>query len=240
VRLTAAGAALLARSETLLREHAEARRAVAAAEGRISGELAVAASLTVGAYLLPAALARLSAGHPELRVRVTIENSEQVAASVLEGRADVGFVEGELDASELRLHPLRDDELVVIAPARHRFAATREVTLGDLVHEPFVLREEGSGTRQVAEAHLRAAGVDPTELRVVAELSGIDAIKAAVGAGLGVAIISSSALPRGGEAWGLISRRIEGIRMTRQMAAATRRGATPVPATRSLLAALGA
>jgi DNA-binding transcriptional LysR family regulator len=239
VRLTAAGAALLPRSETLLREHAEARRAVAAAEGRISGDLAVAASLTVGAYVLPGALARLSAGHPELLVRVTIENSEQVAAALLEGRADVGFVEGELEAPELVLEPLREDELVVIVPAGHRFAAIPEVALDDLVSEPFVLREEGSGTRQVAEAHLRAAGVDLAALRVVAELSGIDAIKAAVGAGLGVAIISSSALPRGGDAWGLVSLRIAGIRMTRQMAAATRRGTTPVSAARSLLAALG-
>jgi DNA-binding transcriptional LysR family regulator len=240
VRLTAAGAALLGRSGSLLREHADARRAVAAADGRIAGDLAVAASLTVGAYVLPAALARLASRHPELRVRVTIENSEQVAASLLEGRADVGFVEGDLHAPELVVHPLREDELVVVAAAGHRFAAAAEVPLADLVSEPFVLREPGSGTRQVAEAHLRAAGVDPATLRVVAELSSIDAIKAAVGAGLGVSIVSQSALPRGGSAWGLVARRIEGLRLTRQLAGVTVRGAPPLPATRSLLAALGA
>jgi DNA-binding transcriptional LysR family regulator len=239
VRLTAAGATLLAYSDGLLREHAAARRAVAAAEGRIAGDLSVAASLTVGAYLLPAALVRLAVGHPELRARVRIENTEQVAASVLEGRADVGFVEGELDISELLLHPLREDELVVIAPVGHRFGASQEVPLDDLLREPFVLRERGSGTRQVAETYLRGAGVDLDELRVVAELSGIDAIKAAVAAGLGISIISRSALPNGGVAWGLIFRRIEGLRLTRQMAAVTLRGTTPIPATRSLLAALG-
>jgi DNA-binding transcriptional LysR family regulator len=238
VRLTAAGAALLARSEALLREHSEARRAVAAAEGRIAGELSIAASLTVGAYVLPAGLARLASAYPELRLRVTIENTEQVAASVLEGGVDVGFVEGDLESPELELHPLREDELVVIAPAGHRFAAAPELALADLVSEPFILREPGSGTRQVAEAHLRDAGIDPAALRVVAELSGIDAIKAAVAAGLGVAIISRSALPRDGSAWGLIFRRVEGIRMTRSMAAVTRRGTTPVPATERLLAAL--
>jgi LysR family transcriptional regulator, transcriptional activator of the cysJI operon len=240
VRLTAAGATLLAYSETLLREHAAARRAVAAAEGRITGDLSVAASLTVGAYLLPAALVRLAVGHPELRARVTIENTQQVAASVLEGRADVGFVEGELDMPELLLHPLREDELVIIAPVGHRFGAFQEVPLDELLHEPFVLRERGSGTRQVAETYLREEGVDLDELRVVAELSGIDAIKAAVAAGLGISIISRSALPNGGVAWGLIFRRIDGIRLTRQLAAVTLRGTTPIPATRSLLAALGA
>jgi DNA-binding transcriptional LysR family regulator len=69
--------------------------------------------------------------------------------------------------------------------------------LDDLLHEPFVLRERGSGTRQVAETYLREAGVDLDQLRVVAELSGIDAIKAAVAAGLGISIISRSALPMG-------------------------------------------
>src|SRR5439155_312362 len=83
----------------------------------------------------------------------------------------------------LLLHPLREDELVVIAPAGHRFAAGGEVALDDLLEEPFVLRERGSGTRQVAEAYLVEAGVELERMLVVAELAGIDAIKAAVAAG---------------------------------------------------------
>jgi DNA-binding transcriptional LysR family regulator len=238
VRLTAAGAALLARSETLLREHAEARRAVAAAEGRIEGDLQVAASLTIGAYVLPPALATLAVRHPEVRVRVTIENSEQVVGSLLAGRADIGFVEGELSAPGVVLRVLRSDELVLIAAANHRFANMKQVAVSDLLSEPFVLREQGSGTRQVAEAHLRNVGVAPDDLRVIAELSGIDAIKAAVAAGLGVSIISRSALPAGGHVEGLIHRRIEGMRMTREMAAVTLAASVPLPAARSLLAVL--
>lgn len=226
-RLTAAGAALLPRAEALLRDHADARRAVAAAEGRIAGELTVAASLTVGAYVLPPALAELARRHPELRARVTIENTEQVLASLLAGRADVGFVEGEQEAEGVDFHPLREDELVVVAPPGHRFARLSAVPLGDLVAEPFVLREAGSGTRQVAESHLRAGGLDPESLRIVAELSGIDAIKAAVAAGMGLSIVSRSALAPTDR---LVSLRIEDIRMTRQMAAATLAGSRPLPA----------
>ena len=81
-------------------------------------------------------------------------------------------------------------------------------------------------------------GVKLERMRVVAELAGIDAIKAAVAAGLGVSIISRSALPDGGTASGLLLRRIRGLRLTRQMAAATLRGTPPLPATRQLLAAL--
>src|SRR5665213_2202449 len=153
VRLTPAGAALLTRADALLRDHSEARRAVAAADGRIAGDLSVAASLTISAYVLPAALAELALRHPEIRMRVTIENTAQVISSLRAGRADIGFVEGELGEPGIEYHLLREDELVVIAPARHRFARFDEIPLEDLLSEPFVLREEGSGTRDVAETH---------------------------------------------------------------------------------------
>ncbi|HEY5058733.1 MAG TPA: selenium metabolism-associated LysR family transcriptional regulator [Gaiellaceae bacterium] len=238
VRLTSAGAALLDRAESLLREHAEARRAVAAAEGRIAGELSVAASLTIGGYVLPRALAELRRRHPELLARVTIENTEQVIGSLRGGRADIGFVEGEQRDTGVDYHLLRDDELVLIAPAKHRFAHMTEVPVADLATEPMVLREQGSGTRTVAETHLQNAGVDLEALRIVAELSGIDAIKAAVAAGLGVSIISRSALTDSGAAAEVIHRRIAGVRMHRQMAAATLTGTTPLPAAQRLLALL--
>lgn len=235
VRLTAAGAALLARSDSLLREHADARRAVAAAEGRIAGELRIAASLTIGAYVLPAGLADLVYHHPELRPRVTIENTEQVIDALLRGRVDVGFVEGELRGTGIEFRRLRDDELVLIAHRGHRFAAFDAVALEDLEAESFVLREEGSGTREVAETHLRAAGIAPESLRVVAVLSGIDAIKAAVAAGLGISIISKSALPGGDGSEGLIERPIAGVRLVRQMSAAFVIGTQPLPAARALV-----
>jgi DNA-binding transcriptional LysR family regulator len=154
--------------------------------------------------------------------------------------AVVGFVEVGLVSPGVVLHPLRVDELVVIAPAGHPFAGLREVPLEELARAPFVLREEGSGTRQVAETHLRAAGFDPAGLRVVAELSSIDAIKACVAAGLGVSIVSRSVLPAGGDADGLVARRIEGLKLTRRLAAATLRSAPPLPAVRRLLDLLGA
>lgn len=235
VRLTAAGSALLTRSDSLLREYADVRRTVAAAEGRIAGDLRIAASLTIGAYVLPPALAELARRHPEVRTRVTIQNTEEVVAALRTGRADLGFVEGEqVDDPAIAFRTLRQDELVVIAPAGHRFEALASVPLAELVNEPFVLREPGSGTRQVAESYLRSAGVDVGALRIVAELSGIDAIKAAVAAGLGVSLISKSALPAG-QRGTLVDRRIEGIRLMREMSAAVLARSPMLPAASLLL-----
>jgi DNA-binding transcriptional LysR family regulator len=234
VRLTPAGAALLDRADALLGGFAEARRAVAAARGAVEGDLRVSASLTIGTYVLPAPLARLGRRHPALRLQVTIDNSERVVAALRSGAADVGFIEDEADRAGIAVTPVRDDELVLVAPAGHRLAAFAEVPLEELAAEPVVVREPGSGTRRVAEQHLRAAGLET--LRVAAELSHIEAIKAAVEAGLGVAILSRSTLRKELALGTLVARPLAGVPIRRRLSAVTVTGATALPAARELIA----
>jgi DNA-binding transcriptional LysR family regulator len=184
---------------------------------------------------LPAGLAELVRHHPEVQLHVTMMNSERVIDALLRGRVDVCFVEGLEHSGNVELRRLRDDELVLIAPRGHRFGALESVSLSDVQTEPFVLREEGSGTREVAEAYLRSAGVAPETLRVTAVLSAIDAIKAAVAAGLGVSIISRSALSSEADGDRLIQRPIAGVRLIRELAAAFVVGVPPLPAARALV-----
>lgn len=230
---TPAGEALLEWSERLLRDAEGARRAVAAAQGRIGGTLAIASSLTVAGYVLPRPLARLVALHPELRPSVVVENTERVVRLLLAGAADLGFVEGDVRADGIELRSVGSDELVVIAPPQHAFARLDEVTVDELAAEPFVAREQGSGTRQMAEAALLRLGARP--LRTVAELSGIDAIKAAVEAGLGVAIVSALTIRRELRAGTLIARPIAGTTIRRELSAAFAAGQPVLPAARELL-----
>ena len=86
--------------------------------------------------------------------------------------------------------PWREDELVVIAPATHALARRRKITVADLRNEPFVLREPGSGTRVVAEAALAEHGIHPGS---GLQLGSTEAIKQAVAAGLGLALVSRAA-----------------------------------------------
>lgn len=235
VDLTPAGAALYDRAERLLQESEAARRAVAAATGEIAGELDVASSLTIAGYLLPRPLAALVRAHPDVRVAMRIANSEQVARSLLAGEADVGFVEGEAAADGLELEDLVADELVAIVPPGHRLAGREELRLADLAAEPFVAREAGSGTRQVAETALARAGFDLARLRVVAELSGIDAIKAAVEAGLGLAIVSALTVRRELALGTLVARPVRGVAMRRRFSAAFASGRPVLPTARELV-----
>jgi DNA-binding transcriptional LysR family regulator len=236
IRLTPAGAALVARAGELLAGFAEARRAVAAARGAAEGDLRVSASLTMGNYILPAALATLGRRHPALRLQVTVDNSERVVAALLTGAADVGFVEDEVERAGITVIPVLEDELVLVAPAGHRFTAFTEVPLEELAAEPVILREPGSGTRLVAEQHLRAAGLMPESLRVAAELSQIQMIKAAVEAGLGVAILSRGTLEKELALGTLEAFPLAGVPIRRQLAAVTVTGATTLPAAQELIA----
>lgn len=238
VRLTPAGAALLDRVDGILAGIAQARRAVAAARGAVEGDLRVSASRTVGTYLLPGPLAEIGRRHPALRLRVTIENSERVVAGLLAGAADVGYVEDEVDRPGVTVEPLLEDELVVVAPAGHRLARSPEIAPADLAAEPLILREPGSGTRRVAEQHLRAAGLPLEELRVAAELSEIEAIKASVEAGLGVSILSRATLAKELALGTLVARPVAGLSIRRRMAAVTVTGAIELPAARELTALL--
>src|SRR5439155_1467808 len=101
--------------------------------------------------------------------------------------------------------------------------------------EPSVVRERGSGTQRIAEAELERTGVDTARLRVVAQLSGIDAIKAAVEAGLGIAIVSALAVRREVEHGTLVALRVGGAPMDRRLAAAFASGRAVLPAAGALL-----
>jgi DNA-binding transcriptional LysR family regulator len=238
VRLTPAGAALVNRVDALLGDFAEARRAVAAARGAVEGELRVAASRTIGTYLLPRLLATLGRRHPALRLEIAIENSERVVQTLLAGHADVGYIEDTVARSGIVLSPLLEDELEIVAASSHRFAAMDEIPLDDLAAEPLVMRETGSGTRQVAEEHLQSAGLRLEQLHVAAELTGIEAIKGAVEAGLGVTILSRVTLAKELALGTLVSRPLAGVPIRRTMFAVTVTGGVELPAARELTSLL--
>jgi LysR family transcriptional regulator, transcriptional activator of the cysJI operon len=235
IDVTPSGAVMVDWADRLLADSAAARRAVVAADGRVSGQLRIAASLTIASYVLPEALAALALVHPAVRVEVGVQNTSHVSVALYDGHVDLGLIEGDADLAGLDTEWLRDDELVVIAPAWHRFADGLEVAFADLAGEPFIARERGSGSRQVAETALRAAGHPPESLRVVAELAGIEPIKAAVEAGLGVAIVSALSIRRELREETLVARTIRGVEMRRAMTAVFAPGHAVLPAARELV-----
>ena len=188
VRLTEAGELLEGYARRLFGLEAEAEAALAELRGLERGTLSVGASMTIGGYLLPDILARFHRKYPGIALRLEIANTEEVEQRLMDGTLDVGLTEGFLEHPELEASVFREDEMVVIAPPGHPLLSEEPVTAARLCLEPFLVREEGSGTRAVVERAFTERGL---ALRPVMSLGNIEAIKRAVAAGAGIAIVSA-------------------------------------------------
>jgi DNA-binding transcriptional LysR family regulator len=186
-KLTDAGTSLLVRARELFGVARLAEEELAALRGLDRGILRVGASTTIATYFLPPLLAWFHAQHPGVTLRVLSANTRAVARRLLEGRLDIALVEGPVHHERISVAAWRQDELVVIAPAAHHLLRKRKVVPADLADETFILREPGSGTRDVAESELARYNVHPTASM---QLGSTEAIKQAVAAGLGLAVVS--------------------------------------------------
>jgi DNA-binding transcriptional LysR family regulator len=191
IGLTEAGEALMPRARAVLAELESAREDLERIADTVTGRLALVASTTPGQYLLPRLLGSFLAGNPEVTVSLAVADTAQVVEAVAAGEADLGMTGAVVKGARVDFEPLGADGIAMICPPGHRFAGAKRVSLAEAVAEPFIMREEGSGTRQVAEEALREAGIDPEELHVVTELGTSEAIVSAVEGGMGLAMVST-------------------------------------------------
>ena len=184
------GRTLLVRAQSLLDQAFELQ---ALFSGEHAAPLRVAASFTIGEYLLPTLLAQWTRAHPASPVRLRIGNSTEVIAAVAGFQVDMGFIEGPQTHPDLVLRPWLDDELVVIAAPSHALAKG-VATPRQLAAESWVLREPDSGTRQATDAWLMQ---HLPQVQVAYELGSTEAIKRVVAEGVGLGCISRHALTPG-------------------------------------------
>ncbi|HEY2587974.1 MAG TPA: LysR substrate-binding domain-containing protein [Tepidisphaeraceae bacterium] len=193
VRLTAAGEVLASYARRLAAIEQEAERAMQEVRGLRRGRLAVGASTTIGAYLLPRLLGEFRRQHPSVELEVDVANTESIRRKVTEGQLDLGLTEGAVgdETGELESRAFFEDELVAVAPPDHPLLKNRRATAKAFCARPMVMRERGSGTREVIERALAGKGlaVEPTLV-----LASTEAIKATVAAGVGVAFVSRLAV----------------------------------------------
>jgi DNA-binding transcriptional LysR family regulator len=166
----------------------ETRRVLGELQGLQRGYLRVGASSTPGLYLLPETVAQFQQEHPQVEVALMITNSAGVSYQLLHGEIDIGFVGlPPQNVVGLQVRPFAADEIVLIVPPGHVLAQQRVWTPATFAKETLIVRESGSGTRQVVEAEIARLGLRPAR---VMELAGCEAVKRAVAAGLGLAFVS--------------------------------------------------
>lgn len=232
-RLTPAGERVASLARRVLSEAGAMMAGVAALVAEESSHLRVVASLTVAEHLLPGWLAALHRESPEVILAVEVTNSAKVLARVRDGRADVGFVEGhETGLDGMKTVVVRSDHLVVVVDPAHPWAERHSPVAGtELAAAELIVREPGSGTREVLEDALGACG----GLRSRLELGSTAAILGAARRGEGPAVLSALAVAADLDTGRLVAVRTEGISLTRSLRAVWLEAQPLAPLARRLL-----
>jgi DNA-binding transcriptional LysR family regulator len=185
-RLTDVGAALLVQARAILDRLREADEAIGALSSTGGGELRVAAT-TTAEYFVPRLLAGFRKQHPQLRIRLLVENRETVIRTLAEGLADLAIMGRPPQAMTTSATPFAPHPLAFIAAPDHPLARRRRLVVADLAGETFLLREQGSGTRLAMEQLFTESAFAPAEM---VEFGSNETIKQAVVAGMGIGFVS--------------------------------------------------
>ncbi len=205
IDLSEAGRRFLPEARGVLDQAAAARAMLDDFSKVPGGRLSIAASQTISSYWLPRRLTDFHAAYPGVRLDVSAGNTRQVESAVAEGAADLGFVEGRISHPALLRLPIDDDRLVMVMSTSQSGPPRRPCGKLDMRSINWVIREEGSGTRDALEDLAHAEGMAFDQLRIFLVLPSNEAIREAVEAGAGATIISEHVVARDIAAGALIS-----------------------------------
>jgi DNA-binding transcriptional LysR family regulator len=191
VILTRAGSLLYKYAREILGLYSSAEKEIGEITGLVKGNLSIGASTTIANYLLPSVIVDFRKKYPKIRVNLQVGNTKGVMEFLNSGTIDIGLVEGEVQRQKIVVEKILTDELVLIMSPAHHWAKRRDISISEITQEPFIVREEGSGTRQMIEKNLEKQGISPDDLKVSLVLGSTEAIKSAVEDGMGVSIISA-------------------------------------------------
>jgi DNA-binding transcriptional LysR family regulator len=226
---TQAGRLLYDYARRLLALSDETETALAGFQGKTKGRFMVGGSTIPGCYLLPRMIGAFKKEFPDVVVALIVRDTAEILAEIASGRLEVGIVGAESRDQGLIQEKLLRDELRLIVPENHPWARRRKVSLPSLLNEPFIVRESGSGTLQAIQEALFRQGHGMTALKVVAEMSGTEAICQGIRNGVGVSILSTLAVADDLHTGRLRALTVEGLNMSRHFYLTRRKARTPSP-----------
>ncbi|MCC2656612.1 MAG: LysR family transcriptional regulator [Panacagrimonas sp.] len=236
VRLTEAGRLLQGYANNLVALEADAESAIRDLKLGVRGRLRIGASRTVGAYLMPALLARFRRRHPDVEIFLQVDSTGAIEQRLIASDLDIGFTEGIVGSELLDYRVFDRDELVLIAAPGHPITRTNPAPLSAVVQQPLLMHEVGSGTRAVTEKAFSSRRI---ALRPSMTLASTEAIKHTVATGVGIAVLSISAVRTELAAGTLKVVRMKGLTIDRPLYRIQRKGVWSSPSLQALVELLG-
>jgi DNA-binding transcriptional LysR family regulator len=209
LRLYRGAQRMLAFEEQLLEELGEP-------EGPLRGTLEIGASTGPAAIVLPLLLCEFQRDNPELRVELSVSDTQSVVELVADRRLELGIVGAARRHRSVAFEPFFRDEVILVCPPGHPFAG-KTVELDELAEGPLILMQQGAGVRQMLEDELRKGGRRLRDLDVPLELGLQESVRSAVQAGYGVSFISRRAVESDLTAGTLAEARVRGLDLAREI-----------------------
>ena len=220
---TPAGKILYQYARDIIQLRDKAMQALRHYQGNLSGSLNAGASTIPGTYILPPLIGSFKAIYPSIQITLSISSSGEIVRKIMDGAVEFGVVGAKWDDRRILLEEIWSDELVLVVYPGHRWAKRKEVSLDELVKEPFIQRERTSGTRMVLAQALEANGVQPSLLGIVAEMGSTEAVRQAIKAKIGVSILSAHAVSEDTGRNALVTVPLKGVRIVRPFYLAQRK-----------------
>jgi LysR family transcriptional regulator, regulator for metE and metH len=213
VRITPTGTTLLGLSQRLFDDLEQTRASIVESQQRVTGSLRLVGGMTVCLYVFPPLLKAFRKDYPDVDVKVAAGATPRLIRQLRAGTADLGLLTLPVDDPNLVSVPVMREELLLVTAPQHPLARRKHITPQDLVRQPFVLFEQGSGSRRAIEEFFVKEQIAP---KVVTETENVEIIKAFVRVGMGVTIIPYQAVAREVRAGTLFCARIVGQQLVRE------------------------
>ena len=193
VRLTKAGEVFLEYASKILSSRKDLLNALSEFSQGIRGELSLGASTIPGEYLLPKLMGDFKKEYPRFIISLKIADTKEIVQYVLQDSVEFGIIGAKLNHPSLHYERYEEDEIIVVAPPDHPLTRKKRVKVEELLKEPWIIREEGSGTQMAIEKALRKKGKSLKQFNVVMEMGSSSSVKEGVKAKLGLAFLSKRA-----------------------------------------------
>lgn len=232
---TKAGELLYDYARRLLALRDKAESAMAEFSGEMKGRIAIGGSTIPAGYLLPKVVGLFSNTYPDIRISVAVGDTSEILAKTVSGHIEMSIVGAISQDKQLQQTPLINDQMVLVVPCDHKWARRERIKVQDLFEEPFILREQGSGTLKSLDQALQKKELSVGDLNIIAEMGSTEAVRQAIKSNVGISILSAIAVSEECRANRLKMLMIDGVDLKRNFYLTTHRQRSPSPLCRAFI-----
>lgn len=226
---TKAGELLYKHAKKIISMRDKTEMALAEFKGEKRGHLVVGGSTIPGGYILPGIIGKFINKYPEVTIALEIGDTEKIISDVGQGLIEIAITGAKSNDKNITQEAVFKDEMVLIVNADHKWCAKKSVTPDMIMTEPFIMREEGSGTLKSIQLSFENAGFDHTQLNIIATMGNTAAISQGIKSNVGISIMSPKAVVDDLKEGRLKSLAINGVDLKRNFYLTTHKNRTKSP-----------